>query len=83
MNEPLEVETQLYFAIAKDNGWWISYDFRIGLKDAASMLGISYGHLRNLIAQGKGPRVCQLGGGGHRVTVKLRALAEWVESRSI
>lgn len=81
-DDRVELESRLYFEIARQNRWWMSLDFRIGLKDAATLLGMSHGHLRNLISQGKGPLVCKLGGGGHQRTVKLGELAKWVLSRS-
>ncbi len=55
---------------------WISANNRIGTRDAARLVGITPGHMRNLISQGRGP--VQSGpGGGHKKTVSLLDLAEW------
>lgn len=77
----VQLTARLFYEIARENSWWVSLDLRIGLRDAAKILGLTHGHLRNLIAEGKGPRVYHLGGAGHRVTVTLLDLAEWRESR--
>lgn len=60
---------------------WISADLRIGLEDAAWFAGYSLGSFRNLLTEGKGPATYRLGGGGHKRTIRIRDLAEWIESR--
>lgn len=77
----VEVCAEVLFKAARDAGFWISPDLRVGLRDAARLLGLSPGHLRNLVSEGKGPPTYRLGGAGHRVTVHLFDLAEWRESR--
>ncbi len=67
-------------ALARD--MWVSPNNRIGTRDAAKLLGLSGGHLRNLISRGEGPVQCGAGG-GFRKTVALLDLAEWDESRRL
>ena len=71
---------RVFLQIAQREGWWLTHDNRIGLEDAAKLLGIALGTLRNRIAAGTGPRVYPLGGRGHRVSVRIMDLAEWIES---
>lgn len=58
---------------------WVSPDGRVGLKDAAWLAGVTHGHLRNRISEGKGPPTYG-GGHGHLRTVRLFDLALWLES---
>ncbi len=84
MNErtgAIEACAQVLLAAAREAGFWISSDSRVGLRDAATLLGLSHGHLRNIISEGKGPPTYRLGGAGHRVSVHLLDLAEFRESR--
>lgn len=59
----------------------VTPDKRIGLDDAAWLVGWSVGHMQNVISRGDGPHTYRIGGHGHRRTVKLRDLAEWMELR--
>lgn len=68
-------------AAAREAGIWVSADLRIGLGDAAELIGWTQGAMRNAIAEGCGPPVFRLGGRGHRVTVRLTDLAAWIEAR--
>lgn len=65
----------------RESGAWISGDGRIGEADAAALLGFSPGSMANMRAEGKAPSHFKLGGGGHRVSYRLRDLAEWIEAR--
>lgn len=71
---------QVLLEAAEQRGMWVSPDNRVGLQDAAALVGVSHGSLRNRIAEGKGPKTYRFGGGGHRQTVRVLELAEWLES---
>ena len=80
MSARVQACAEVLLAAARDAGYWVSPDLRVGLRDAATLLGMTHGHLRNLVTEGKGPAVYHLGGKGHRVSVHLLDLAEWRES---
>lgn len=81
MNDRTLATARLWAEAARDRGWWISPDQRVGLRTAAALLGMSYGGFRNLLAEGNGPATYRLGGGGHQKTVRLLELAEWLEGK--
>jgi hypothetical protein len=81
MTSRADAASQVLLKLAQDAGFWVSPDGRIGLRDAATLLGLSPGTLRNLCAADDGPPTYRLGGHGHRVTVGLIDLAAWRESR--
>lgn len=66
---------------ARLDGRRVTADSRVGLKYATKLAGLSYGHMRQLIGEGNGPRVCRLGMGADKLTVSLIDLAEWIERR--
>lgn len=66
---------------AEHKGFWICGDLRIGIDDAAALLGMTPASFKNRIA-GTGLPVYQLGGRGHKRSVRLHDLAEWVESQA-
>jgi hypothetical protein len=72
---------ELLHAEALARGYWVSGDLRIGLDDAARLIGQSPGGLRNQVTDGTGPPTYRLGGAGHKRTVRILELAEWIESR--
>jgi hypothetical protein len=81
MSDRVADTARQFLAIVIERGWWITPDNRIGLEDAATLLGVKLGTLRNKCAAGDGPPLYRLGGRGHRVSVGLLDLAEWKESR--
>jgi hypothetical protein len=79
-DERIANTARAFLQIVQREGWWLTHDNRIGLEDVAKLLGIAPGTLRNRIAAGAGPRVYPLGGRGHRASVRILDLAEWIES---
>ena len=65
---------------AKERGFWISVDDRIGEADMAALLGMTPASLANKRRAGTAPSSFALGGGGHRVTYRLTDAAAWLES---
>ena len=65
---------------AREAGYWITADLRIGEADLAALLGMTHGGLANKRREGTAPPSYTLGGGGHRVTYRLPEVAEWIES---
>jgi hypothetical protein len=61
-------------------GMVITGDARVSEADAARLLGLANGTLRNLRAEGKGPRRYAIGFAGCRVSYRVDDLAEWIES---
>lgn len=66
---------------ARLDGRHVTVDNRVGLKYATTLVGLSYGRMRQLIDEGKGPPVCELGMGADKLTVSLIDLSEWIERR--
>ncbi|MGL6160443.1 helix-turn-helix transcriptional regulator [Microbulbifer sp.] len=85
MNETLSdralATARLWAEAARERGWWISPDSRVGLRTAADLMGLSYGTVRNLVSEGKFAPTYRIGGGGHQKTVRLLELAEWLEQK--
>ena len=65
---------------ARAAGMTTTADGRVSDTDAASLIGIAPGTLKNLRALGTGPAFFRLGvGGGSRVSYRLADLAYWIE----
>lgn len=64
-------------------GYWTSADGleRAGERDIETIFGWHEGKLAELRRNGMGPRP-YFGGGGHRVTYRVRDLATWIEEES-
>ncbi len=62
-----------------DQGFFLTGDDRVGEADAAALLCLSPGSLKNMRTQGSGPMACMRGFRGGRVSYRLSDLAEWVE----
>jgi hypothetical protein len=62
---------------------WVSSDGleRVGERDIETAFGWHEGRLADARRSGTGPRP-YFGGGGHRVTYRLRDVASWVEAES-
>lgn len=73
---------EIYLNEARERGYWLTPDNRIGETDAASLIGWQPGHLRNARSEGRAPRWYRIGGAGHRVSYRIEDLAEFIESQS-
>jgi hypothetical protein len=71
---------RLLLAAARESGMTVSGDGRVSEVDAARLLALSAGHLKNLRAARDGPIAYARGLAGCRVTYRLEDLAVWVES---
>lgn len=73
--------SQVLLAAARDAGFWISPDNRVGVDDGAKLLGMSpKGFAKRLPSTGI--LVYQVGGGRHKRTVRILDLAIWLESQA-
>ena len=61
----------------------LSGDMRVSEADAAVLLGLHPGSLKNLRHEGSGPRAYRLGLNGGRLSYRIADLAEWLEVRSV
>lgn len=61
-------------------GMVISGDRRVAESDAARLLGLAHGTLRNLRQEGRGPRAYSIGMNGARISYRLDDLASWIEA---
>lgn len=77
----IEARALTFLEAAQTAGFWVSADSRIGMQDAATLVGMAHGSLRNAVREGRGPHIYRIGGGGHKATISLLDLAEWIESR--
>lgn len=75
-----EATAQVLLLAAKDAGHWLSPDLRVGIDDAATLVGMTPKSFKNRLAKPPALRVYQLGGRGHKRSVRLADLAEWIES---
>jgi hypothetical protein len=63
----------------REAGVFLSGDLRVGEVDAANLLGVAAGTLKNLRQEGKGPTAYTRGVNGGRLSYRLIDLASWVE----
>ena len=75
-----EATAQVLLLAAKDADHWISPDLRVGIDDAAALVGMTPKSFKNRLTKPPTLRVYQLGGRGHKRSVRLADLAEWIES---
>jgi hypothetical protein len=60
---------------------WISDDLRIGVDDAAKILGMKPSGFRKRLPE-SGIRVYRIGGQGHKRSLRIFDLAAWIERES-
>ena len=77
----VERQAQTLLQALQDSGRHVTPDLRVSVDDCAWLIGWKPSYLRNVLSRGHGPRSYRLGGCGHRRTVKLVDLAEWMELR--
>lgn len=73
----------LLLAACREAGESVTGDRRVGEATAARLLGYEAGTLANWRGAGSGPEWYRIGGIGHRVSYRLRALAEWIEAKRV
>ncbi len=79
--ERVEATAILLAAVVASEDMPVSADMRVGEADAAALLGLSAGHLKNLRQQGGAPIHYTVGVGGGRVSYRIHALAAWIEEK--
>ncbi|VTY35601.1 Uncharacterised protein [Xylophilus ampelinus] len=72
--ERVEATAILLAAVVASEDMPVSADMRVGEADAAALLGLSAGHLKNLRQQGGAPIHYTVGVGGGRVSYSIQAL---------
>lgn len=75
--------TRLLVDAALKAGIALSGDMRVSEVDAAALLGLHPGSLKNLRLEGSGPRAYRVGIKGGRLSYRIADLAEWLEARSL
>ncbi len=76
------VETvELFRARCARDRLWLSGDDRVSEEDAAALIGLALGTLRNLRYSAEGPVPFRSGLNGCRVSYRLADLAAWIEAR--
>lgn len=79
LNERAERTSQLLLAAAREAGFWISSDNRVGVDDAAKLIGMSSKGFKKRLAE-SGVLVYQAGGSRHKRTIRIHHVALWLES---
>ena len=79
----VEFATRLLVDAALKAGIALTGDMRVSEVDAAALLGLHPGSLKNLRLEGSGPRAYRVGINGGRLSYRLADLAEWLEARSL
>lgn len=69
------------FKAAIEAGMTLSADGRVGESDAATLLGIAPGTLKNMRAEGSAPSHYKVGVARGRVSYRCLDLACWIEER--
>lgn len=66
-------------AACREHGFIVTADERIGESDAAVLLGLSLGGLRNMRTLGTSPPFYRRPAGGSRVSYRIVDIATWLE----
>lgn len=75
----LEATEQLLHGACIEQGFFITGDHRVSETDAAALLGLAAGSLKNMRSEGSGPPAYRLGLNGNRISYRLADLAAWIE----
>lgn len=67
-------------AACREHGFVVTADERIGEPDAAVLLGLSTGGLRNMRTLGTSPPFYRRPAGGSRVSYRIEDIATWLET---
>jgi hypothetical protein len=79
MQDRVEACASLLERRCREAGIVLSGDLRVGETDAAALLGIAAGSLKNLRGEGKAPACYARGMNGGRLSYRLLDLASWIE----
>lgn len=79
--ERVRVTADALLAVAVKNSMGISADQRVGEADAAALIGMTQGGLKNLRAEGGAPNSYRVSVNGSRISYRLWDLAEWIEDK--
>ena len=77
----IEATERALLSACRESDRIVSGDGRLSEQDAAALLGLSAGHLKNMRQEGKSPPSYRLGMNGCRISYSVRDLAIWIESR--
>ncbi len=77
----VEATAQMLLTTVRELGMQISGDHRVSEADAAALIGVAAGSLKNLRAEGGAPDCYRAGINGCRVSYRLFDLAAWLEAR--
>lgn len=82
LHERTSRTSQVLLAAAESMGIWVSPDLRVGLDDAAKLLGMSPKGFKKRLPE-SGIRIYRVGGGrGHKRSVRILDVAHWLEHES-
>ena len=81
MNDPKTLSTlQLLIEAAQRHGLAVTGDGRVSEADAAKLLCLARGTLKNKRAEGSGPPFCRIPMNGCSLSYRLADLAAWSDS---
>lgn len=82
LHERSERTAQVLLAAARDARFWVSPDNRVGVDDGAKLIGMTARGFKKRLPE-SGILVYQLGGGGHKRSIRIYDLALWMESQAV
>lgn len=68
-------------AACRESRLFVTGDQRVSEADAAALIGLAAGSLRNLRTEGSAPPAYRVAAGGSRISYRLVDLATWLEAR--
>lgn len=77
----VEATLRLLLAAVREAGVPMSGDRRVSEENAAALVGVAAGTLKNLRTEGTGPAAYRTPVGGSRWSYRLDDLAAWLEAR--
>lgn len=81
LHERTERTAQVLLAAARDVGYWVSPDLRVGVDDGAKLIGMAPRGFAKRLPE-TGIRVYRIGGRSHKRTIRIFDLAAWLEAQS-
>ncbi len=72
---------RMLLAAARESGVYVTGDGRVSEIDAAGLLGLATGSLRNQRYEGNAPPAYRMGICGSRMSYRLTDLAAWLEAK--
>lgn len=80
IQDRIEACARMLMAAARESGVFVTGDGRVSETDAAGLVGMAPGTIRNKRSKGEMPRAYKMGIAGSQMSYRLVDLAAWIEA---